>query len=127
MRSVRSLLVLAASLALSACSPPGGDSYCTLEARASVRVTVEDSAGNLQRTAHVSYIRDSDPEQDATCVDASGSPTGCGIWVAGWELAGDFLITATSADGTRTAQQQVHVDADECHVLTQTVKLTLPD
>jgi hypothetical protein len=126
MSPFRTVLLLAAATVLPACFS-GSESFCTFEARASVQVMVVDTQGNFQRNARVTFTRDAEDEQEATCLGTSQTPTGCGMWVADYERPGEFLITATSADGTRTVQQQVLVTEDECHVITELVKLTLPD
>jgi hypothetical protein len=125
MRLHRVALLLAVSAVLPACGQP--DSLCTLEARPSVGVTVVDTRGNLLRDARVTYTRDGGPVQQAQCFSPSNGAGGCERWWTEPEQPGLFVITATSVDGQRTVQQQVTVTEDECHVLTETVQLTLPN
>jgi hypothetical protein len=125
MRLLAALPVLTVLSLVSACSPPRLIT-CTLESRASVSVTVVDTQGNPQPDARVTFTRNGGPEQQALCL-RNDQPSGCDAWVAEYEQPGEFLVTATSADGARKVQQGVVVDEDECHVLTQTVRLTLPD
>ena len=125
MRFRLTCLLLAVSVVLPACSRP--DSACTLEARAAVQVMVVDTRGGLQRDARVTFTVDGGPEQQALCNGTSQPGGPCDRWVTGYERAGEYVITATSADGTRTARTQVRVSQDECHVKTETVQLTLPD
>jgi hypothetical protein len=135
MRLRRAALLLAVSAVLPACGLPdygeGGElrNACTLEARPSVRVTVVDPQGNLKRDARVTYTRDGSPVQQAECFSPSNGAGGCERWWTEYEQPGLFVITATSADGQRTVRQQVTVTetADKCHVLTETVQLTLPN
>ncbi len=106
-----------AALAASACTPPVD---CTTEARASVQVTLVDSAGVDIGEADVSYS-----------VDGGGTFTDCeeviaNQWVCGWEVSGEIVVRA-EAIGYVTAEQTVTVGADECHVIGQTVELTLED
>ncbi|PTL77098.1 hypothetical protein [Vitiosangium sp. GDMCC 1.1324] len=124
MRLFPAAVVLTLSTVLSACSGP--QSFCTLEARASVQVRVVDARGTPQRDARVTFTRDGGPEQQAMCAGA-GTQGNCDTWVTEYERPGEYVITATSADGQRTARQSVSVGEDECHVLTETVTLTLPD
>jgi hypothetical protein len=121
------LLLLALSPLLPACGLfPAGVS-CTDEALPSVVVTVEDEGGNPVSDARVTYMHDGGAEQQAQCRPFLGSSdlSRCGSWVAGEELAGQFTLTATSADGTRRAEHQVSVSEDECHVVPAQVRLTL--
>jgi hypothetical protein len=123
MRLRRAALLLAVSAVLPACELPS--SFCTLEARASVRVQVVDAQGNPQRNARVTFTRDGGPEQQAWCNGVEATSGNCDGWSAEYERPGLFVLTATSADGQRTVQQQVTVTEDECHVHTETVQLTL--
>jgi len=49
------------------------------------------------------------------------------ILLAGYELPGEYVLTATSADGQRTVSEPVSVGEDACHVQTRSVTLVLPD
>ena len=122
-------LLSAAVLAVSAVLPACGlaSDYCTLEARPSVQVTVVDTRGNPQRDARVTFTRDGGPERLALCDGSHQTQGSCDSWVTEYEEPGEFVITATSADGKRRVRQQVSVGEDECHVHTETVRLTLPD
>jgi hypothetical protein len=125
MRLHHACLLLAVSAVLPACARP--DSFCTLEARAAVQVTVVDTQGSIQRDARVTFTLEGGPEEQALC-NGGYQPGGqCDHWVTSYERAGEYVITATSADGTRTARKQVRVSEDECHVKTETVRITLPD
>jgi hypothetical protein len=126
-------LLLAMSAVLPACGQPWQpigpiEKACTLESRASVVVTVVDTKGTVQRDARVTFTLDGGPEQQALCNGSlSGTPPPCDRWVPTYEQGGQYVITATSADGSSTAQARVTVREDECHVQTETVQLTLPD
>lgn len=130
---MKRVLPLLALLPLFACGLefPGYDGdgtvECTLEARSSVQVTVVDSRGRPQRDARVTFTLDGGAEQEALCDGGSGQKGDCSSWVTAYEQAGDYLITATSAEGTRTARRQVTVTRDLCHVKGESVTLTLPD
>jgi len=118
--------VLAVSAVVSACGD-FNQGFCTLEARASVQVRVVDARGTVQRDARVTFTRDGGPEQQALCNGGEQAQGNCETWVTEYEQPGDYVITATSADGQRTARQSVSVEEDECHVQGQSVTLTLPD
>jgi len=98
---------------------------CTEEARASVLVTVVDEMDAIQRDAKVTFSVEGRAEQAAECVDPTGAGTSCDSWIGGYEQTGSFTVKAASADGTKHAETTFMVDADECHVETQTIKLTL--
>ncbi|HEX5747993.1 MAG TPA: hypothetical protein VFZ09_17255 [Archangium sp.] len=123
---MRIAAMLSLSTLLSACALPG-ERFCTLEARASVQVNVVDPRGNAVRDARVTFTRDGSAEQQALCNGSEQAQGNCDTWVTGYEQPGEYVITATSADGQRTARQSVSVGEDECHVQSQTVTLTLPD
>ena len=124
MRLVSASLLATAAL-LTACGPEYVD--CSLEARSSVQVTVVDSRGRPQRDARVTFTLEGGPEQQALCNGGRSTPGDCDAWVTAYEQPGSYVVTATSADGTRSTRQDVTVQKDTCHVLTETVTLTLPD
>ena len=130
---MRTFIVLALCVVCSACGLPGlpgfGDpdtSFCTLEARSSVLVTVVSPMGTIVDDAHVTFTVNGGPEQVAECLFSSNtSAKGCTRWMAGMETSGEFTLTATSADGQHTKQLQVSVSEDRCHVITKDVTITL--
>ncbi|HEX8818734.1 MAG TPA: hypothetical protein VF794_02310 [Archangium sp.] len=123
MHFLRLAVLLTATSLLPACFSPLD---CTEEFRPSVQVKVVDSQGRPQPDARVTYVQDDHPEQQAQCQPAIGA-TGCEEWWAGLDEPGSFVIKATSADGTRTAERRVTVGGDLCHANTEQVRLTLPD
>ncbi len=100
---------------------------CTMEARASVTVQVVDSKGQARPDARVSFTLDGGAAQQAQCNGGSPEQGDCASWVTNYETAGAYVVTATSADGQRSAQERVTVGRDECHVQGQTLTLVLPD
>lgn len=125
------LLLIASSLLLPACSDgsddtgsPGDPINCTLEARSSVSVKVISLMGEPVLDATVTYSVDGGLEEDAECVSTAAAG-GCEDWVAGWERVGTFVIKAVSADKTSEAEETVVVTKDECHVIGQTLTLTI--
>ena len=130
---MRTFILLALCVVCSACGLPGlpdfgepDTSFCTLEARSSVLVTVAGPVGTIVDDAHLTFTVNGGPEQVAECVSLSDtSAKGCTRWMAGTETSGDFTLTATSADGQHTKQLQVSVSEDRCHVITQEVTITL--
>lgn len=103
----------------------GGQVNCTLEARASVNVKVVDAQGMAVTDAVVTFSVNGGADEMAECVNPVGGMGTCQEWVAGWERDGNFTVTATSADGMKTATQMVTVTKDACHVQPQSVTLTL--
>ena len=95
-----------------------GDS-CTLEARSSVTVKVVDSAGVVISDAMVTFSVD------------GGGPQACEVfpdgqgYVCGYEVDGNFTITATKGMDTKTAMVTVKMTADVCHVESQSLTITL--
>lgn len=97
----------------------GGEELdCTTEARSSVTVTVVDANGAPVNDAALEYSVDGGPKKECTVLGINASE-----YVCGFEEDGHFTITATS--GTLTGTATADVVADECHVIGQTVKLTL--
>ena len=104
---------------------------CTDIAFASVMVHVVDAAGAPLSGANVTYSVDGAPELPAECADDAG----CANFVAGWEVAGDFTITASidvpTEDpycwyyDTEVSTVTVPSTEDGCHVITQDVTVTL--
>ncbi len=129
MRPARVLLSLAATSLLSACGLPFVDEgiSCTDEFIASTRITVVDSGGAVQDDARVTFVHEGQSETDAWCAHPGIVAGSCVEWETPDE-GGTYVLRATSADGQRTAQKQVEVDADVCHVEeTVPVQLVLPD
>ena len=105
----------------------GGDdgTNCDLMAAVSVSVYVVSADGSPVDGAVVTYTVDGGEEQTADCVDD--------VCFAGYEVAGEFSITATydwtSADGCCWANDSATTSATvvegECHVVGQSVTITL--
>jgi hypothetical protein len=101
---------------------------CSHDVKPSVEITVIALMGEeevVQTDAVVTFSLDGGAEQPAECVTPVTGGGGCEAFRAGLEQTGSFVVKATSADGTKLAEVTVDVDADECHVITQSVKLTL--
>jgi hypothetical protein len=118
------LLALALAPLLQACDLIIG---CTDEALASLVVTVVDEGGHPVPDAWVTFRLDGGPQQEAECLQSldATSPELCLRWVTAWEASGDFLVEATSADGSRFARKQVSVGRGLCHVNPEQVQLVL--
>ncbi len=100
---------------LSGCFPTGV--ACTTEARASVQVSVIDEEGTLITDADVTWTGD------------DGIPTSCenmggGDYVCGYEAQGELTIDATK-EMYEPGQEVVTVTADECHVITEVVRIMI--
>lgn len=110
----------AALLAIAAVSAGcgGGDGpVCTAEARASVLLTAVDGGGAPLAGYDVDFSVDGGAVQRVRCETAAP----CAI---AYEVAGRFVLNATKP-GHLPASASVVVGADECHVQTVPVQLTL--
>ena len=114
----RPLLLLGSTLALTL---TGCDELtCTTEARASVQLSVVDSAGSAISSASAEYtIEGEDWPEPQPCEDMGG-----GALVCGWEVDDVFHIEV-SAPGYGSEMVEVEVFADECHVITEQVTVEL--
>lgn len=119
---LRSLALLALAPLLPACA---GAVACDTSLAYSVSIQVVDEAGRNVPDAQVRYSLNGGPEQRAECVQFPNGDGVCGGWAAGHEETGDFVIKATSADGTRQAEGQVAVEDGRCHVESKQLQLTL--
>lgn len=108
---------LAFLLLLTAC--PGGPTTvdCTTEARSSITLTVVDPDGADVPDATATYSVDGSADEDCESF-------GTGGLACGWELAGTFEVTVTAPGFAPSSFTQV-VEADECHVITESVEHTL--
>ena len=110
---IRGVLAASAVAVLAGCPP---EQACTLIAVWSVNLDVVDEAG-----API-------PDATATWSVDGGSPEPCevvgDILACGSEIAGDLTIEA-AAPGFESQSTTVTVGADECHVITEMVELTL--
>lgn len=94
---------------------------CTEEARAGLNVLVLESGTN-------NYLSDS-----VTVIVASGSGTfgleyysgNPPIFAGAYEQPGTYTITASKPGYKPTAHGPIHVTKDDCHVIPQTVSVTL--
>jgi hypothetical protein len=95
---------------------------CDLIAVASVNVTTVDDSGAAVQVPGLEYrAAGDDGFQAATCND--GSEDACSDWTAGYELAGDIEIQVTDCPESAVS---VTVGEDECHVITESLDLTVP-
>ncbi len=102
----------------SAASDPEGPA-CTDEVADSVQVTVDDDAGEPVTDAVVTFrANDGIAQRCAT--------EGDGLYFCGVELFGDFVISVTRTGFVgQTAAVTVERDAEGCHVVTETLAITL--
>jgi hypothetical protein len=108
------VFMLAGILAGFACSDDDGI-VCTDEFRPSVLVTVLDGE-TVVDDATVDFSVDGDAQQP--CANL-----GEGRYACGGEQPGAFLITA--ARGDQSGSVALAVTADECHVITEEVRLPI--
>lgn len=120
MRFILSAVLLLAASLITGCSGPVA---CTDVFIPAVAVTVKDAQGNALKDARVTYSLDGAAMKDASCfnLETDGS---CALWSTP-DQPGDYLVHATSSDGSRTAEQRVQVDGDECHAIQEKLTLTL--
>lgn len=106
---------------------------CTMEARASVQVSVVDQNGVALVPSSAEYQVNGG---DLTQVDCMGGEEACSEFVVGWEQAGTFSVTASyegEVEGdpccwyndNQTVEVEVGMTEDECHVETQQITITL--
>lgn len=114
MRFVSSALSVVV-VVVAGCEQPGTN--CTLEAAASVNVEVRDIDGAAVVDADVRYTVDGGDSEACDNFDD-------GRYACGYEIAGEFVVTATKA-GYAAAQNGVTVKDDECHVVGESLDLLL--
>lgn len=116
-RRLASLSIVAVAATLTGCESLVD---CTTDARASVQLTVVDSSGAAIAGASATYtIEDEDWPAPQPCEDMGG-----GTLVCGWEVDDTFHIEVT-APGYASETLELDVFADECHVITEQVTVTL--
>lgn len=96
----------------------GVEPGCDMMAVGSVNVTVTDAQGRPLRQASVEWRRE---DRDYRACEAMPEP---GVWVCGWEEAGDLTVRV-SAEGYQALEQVVHVPRGECHVEPQSLAVVL--
>jgi hypothetical protein len=100
------------------------DTVCTLEAVPSVIVQIIDSTDTAhQLTADSVTYTVTDPTgatetHRGECLDDE-----CTEWILGYEVEGDYTITAEVCGQTYTGQATVEMDDDGCHVQTEWVNI----
>jgi hypothetical protein len=114
--SLAAAVLVVTATAGGACLPTG--TACTLEARASLNVSVVDDDGAPVDDAIVTAALQGG--ETKTC-ESSGDG---GYFCDFFEVEGTFVVTATRGDASDSAT--VEVGADECHVIAETVELVLP-
>ena len=119
MRTLPSCLAVVVLCALGACT--GGEVACTADYRYGLTVTVVDEAGAAICDATVT-ITDGDYEE--TLENVGGDDC---AYVGAGERAGTYAITAEKAGYQTASESGVVVDEDECHVIAETVELTLTE
>ncbi|MFY0569940.1 hypothetical protein ACN28E_39765 [Archangium lansingense] len=122
MRLIRAALLLAVLPLLPACEPM----VCSAMRNGAFMVTVVDTQGNPVRDARVTFTPEGGSEQPAWCAESAGTGQSCERWTGG-DGTGNYLVRATSADGTRTAQQSISVKETSCGIDSENAHLTLPD
>lgn len=124
---MKTLILSAATLGLVACTDH--EVACDLSASASVSIIVTDTAGLPLAPTTLTYTVDGGEELAADCINDD-----CSEAVAAWEVAGEFVITATYTGPVEDddccwhddqVQETVIIEQGECHVVGQTLTLVL--
>ncbi len=89
---------------------------CTAEERSSVTVDLVDPEGNPIEGASVEFLWEDIIED---CSDLGG-----GAYICGWEQGGEITVFA-DAEGYEPNEAILEVASDECHVITETLEITL--
>jgi hypothetical protein len=102
---------------------------CTEIAVSSVEVVLTGPDGEAIYGADLTYSVDGGAPQDCIEMDwygdeAADALVAGNVYICGWEEAGDIEVFA-SAEGYADGQATVFVDADECHVQTQSLLMQL--
>lgn len=113
-------------LALCALLPDCHSYGCDASFSPSIVVKVVDEKGVVDRHATVTGSTAGSPVETAMCQDPPGEEiTFCNLWYL-QSGPGTVLVKATSADGTKTAQESVDIERDgDCHVFGKSLTLTL--
>lgn len=108
------------TLAWSGCAAV--DRVCTDLAAASVNLTVVDADGAAVPDLVLSYTADGSAPANCESIGADAGKS----FVCGWEVEGDFVITAT-APGFEDAEESITVGKDEsgCHVVGEQLEITM--
>ncbi len=106
------LLFALTTLSLAAC---GTNAPCTAEARCSANVSAVDTDGAVIAAA-LEYSLDGG-EREA-CEDLDG------VYCCGWERAGEITVYEV---GEAAALRSVNVAQDECHVVPESLTVTIPN
>ena len=115
---MRALIPCLLAASILGCDDPKdtGGYDCTTIAVSSVQVTLTDDAGAAISGASLTVSDDSGNTQD--CEEGSGQ------YICGWEMTGDLTISA-SAEGFEPAAQEVTVESDGCHPITEDLTIAL--
>jgi len=115
MRLLMAIAIVAIITSLAGCD--FGGQACTDLAAASVTLVVIDETGAAITDADASYSVDGADSQPCETFDSTS-------YVCGWEASGSIEVTVTKA-GYQDAVETVEVGADECHVIGETLEITL--
>lgn len=110
-------LLFLTALAIAGCTGANNGEDCDTMAAVSVSVTVVDPDGGDVPEAMVTYTRE-DSEEAELCEEISD------VFLCGYEVSGVITIRA-EAEGFQSAETQVTVTEDECHVNGESVELVL--
>jgi hypothetical protein len=115
-----SVAAAASSAVATPCCKACGDNIVT-----SASLTVQDMNGNIDSHATVTFSIDGGAQQSADCDTDNSAAVGCQSWSVGHDETGRFDIKARSADGSTTGEVVAELESDGCHVVPQTLRITL--
>ena len=108
---------------LSGCEEPD-PTACDQMAYSSVNVVLTGEFGEAIPDAAVQYSVNGGELRDCEPANWDDSLVAESAFICGWEEAGDFTIVA-SAEGYESTETQIVVEADECHVISQSLELQM--
>ncbi|MEM6930429.1 MAG: hypothetical protein AAF602_26060, partial [Myxococcota bacterium] len=93
---------------------------CTDIALPSIEVTVTDTQGTAITAADVAWNMAAEDDLPEPCTSLGGN-----VWVCGEEQAGELAVEISNAGPYQAFREVVTVEADECHVITESLSAVL--
>ncbi|MEO0602432.1 MAG: hypothetical protein AAF211_13400 [Myxococcota bacterium] len=93
---------------------------CTDIALPSIEVTVTDTQGAAIDSADVVWNMAAEDDLPEPCTSLGGN-----VWTCGEEQAGELAVEISNAGPYQAFREVVNVEADECHVLTESLSAVL--
>lgn len=97
------------------------ETYCTLEARAGLNVTVKDAVTNeLLGEGITVKATDGNYTETLELYNFNGP-----VFLGAWEREGNYTISVTGSGYVPYVSEMVTVTSDECHVIPQQLEIIL--